>query len=54
MFEKLLFKFFYNYLTSNDLITKNKSGFRTGDSVTNQLLSLVNDIHVAFDSKECL
>ena len=44
----------YNYLTSNNLITENQSGFRPGDSLTNQLLSLVNDIHVAFDSKDCL
>ena len=44
----------YNYLISNNLITKNQSGFRPGDSVTNQLLSLVNDIHTAFDDKNSL
>ena len=44
----------YNYLISNNLITKNQSGFGPGDSVTNQLLSLVNVIHTAFDDKNCL
>ena len=36
-------------MTSNKLITKNQSGFQPGDSCTNQLLSLVHDIHKAFD-----
>ena len=44
----------YNYLVSNDLITKNQSDFLPGDSCTNQLISLVNDIHTAFDDKACL
>ena len=44
----------YNHLISNHLITKKQSGFRQGDSVTNQLLSLVNDIHAAFHLKKCL
>ena len=35
-------------------MTKNQSGFRPDDSVTNQLLSLVNDIHKAFDDKDNL
>ena len=54
VFERIIFKNLYNHLISNHLITKNQSGFRPGDSVTNQLLSLVNDIHAAFDDKKCL
>ena len=54
VFEKIVFKNLFNYLVSNNLITKNQSGFRPGDSCTNQLLSLVNDIHTAFDDKNCL
>ena len=54
VFERIIYKKLYNYLISNKLITKNQSGFRPGDSVTNQLLSLVNDIHAAFDEKKCL
>ena len=54
IFERIIFKNLYNYLSSNKLISKNQSGFRPGDSVTNQLLYLVNEIHTAFDEKNCL
>ena len=49
IFEKIIFNNLYNYLNTNNLITKNQSGFRPGDSTTNQLLYLVNEIHKAFD-----
>ena len=49
IFEKIIFNNLYNYLNTNNLITKNQSGFRPGDSPTNQLLYLVNEIHLAFD-----
>ena len=42
LFEKFIFNNLYNYLNTNNLITKNQSGFRPGDSTTNQLLYLVN------------
>ena len=42
----------YSYLQLNNLITKNQSGFRPGDSTTKQLLFLLDDIHKSFDSKE--
>ena len=54
VYERIIFKNLYNYLISNNLITKNQSGFRPGDSCTNQLLSLVHDIHTAFDNRKCL
>ena len=54
VFERIIFKNLYNYLIHNDLITKNQSGFRPGDSCTNQLLSLVHEIHTAFENKNCL
>ena len=41
VFERIIFKNLYNHLISNNLITKNQSGFRPGDSCTNQLLSLL-------------
>ena len=50
MFEKIIFTHLYNHLTTYHLITKNQSGFRPGDSITNQLIDLVNEIHQAFDS----
>ena len=39
VYERIIFKNVYNYLISNNLITKNQSCFRPGDSVINQLLS---------------
>ena len=54
IFERIIFKNLYNYLTANKLITKNQSGFTPGDSGTNQLLSLVHDVHKAFDDNSCL
>jgi len=41
VFEKIIFNNLYNHLNRNNLITKNQSGFRPGDSVTNQLIYLV-------------
>ena len=54
LFEKVVFKYLYNYFVSNNLITKNQSGFRPGDSTVNQLIDLVNDIHRSFDNHESL
>ena len=41
----------YNYFITNNLITKNQSGhgFRPNDSVTNQLICLVDSIHSSLD-----
>ena len=39
----------YNHFISNNLITKNQSGFRPNDSVTNQLICLVHTIHSSLD-----
>ena len=38
----------------HNLITKKQCGFRPGDSTTNQLIGLVNEIHHAFDSNKSL
>ena len=54
IFEKIIFNNLYGYLNSNHLITKNQSGFRPGDSTSNQLLYLVNEIHQAFESNGSL
>ena len=54
MFEKLIFNSLYFYLNSNNLITHNQSGFRPGDSCSNQLLFLVNEIHRAFEDPKSL
>ena len=53
-FLKRLFNNLYIYLHTNNLITKNQSGFRPGNSTTNQLLYLLDEIHQAFDSTKSL
>ena len=52
IFERVVFKYLYNYFLSNNLITKKQSGFRPGDSTINQLLNLVDDIHKSFDHRK--
>ena len=52
--EKIIFNNLYAYLHRNNLITKNQSGFRPGDSTTNQLLYILDEIHQAFHSTKSL
>ena len=47
--EKIIFNYLYSYLTANRLITRSQSGFRPGDSTTNQLLYFVDEIRQAFE-----
>ena len=54
LFEKIIFNGLYSYLNTNNLITLNQSGFRPGDSTTNQLIYLLNAIHEAFNDPKCL
>ena len=54
IFKKIMFNNLYKHLTTHYLITKNQSGFRPGDSTTNQLIDLVDEIHQAFDSTKSL
>ena len=54
LLEKIIFNQLYFYLDTNGLLTKNQSGFRLGDSTTNQLLYLNDEIHQAFDCTESL
>ena len=53
-FEKIIFNNLYSYLNVNNLITNNQSGFRPGDSTTNQLVYLTNEIHEAFENPHSL
>ena len=54
MFEQIIFNNIYSYFNVNWLITKHQSGFRPGDSTTNQLLYLVNGTHQAFERPNSL
>ena len=48
--KKLFSTIFTNIILPIILSAKKQSGFLPGDSTTNQLIDLVNDIHHAFDS----
>ena len=52
--NKLFSTIFTNILLHITLSAKTNLGFRPGDSTTNQLIDLVNDIHRAFDSTKSL
>ena len=54
IFEKIVFNQLYYYFMNNNLISKHQSGFRPGDSTTNQLIDFVNEIHKAFDDHSSL
>ncbi len=47
--ERCIHKHLYNYLITNNLLTEYQSGFRRGDSTTNQLVYIYNDICKALD-----
>ena len=49
IFEKIIFDSIYKFLSDNNLLSKNQSGFRIGDSTINQLLSITNKIYNAFE-----
>ena len=39
----------YEFFTENNLISPNQSGFKTGDSFINQLLSITREIYKSFE-----
>ena len=46
---ELIYNLIYDFLTKNDLFSPNQSGFRSGDSCINQLLSINHETLNAFD-----
>ena len=50
--EKIINKKINDYMTEYDIITPFQSGFRHGDSTTNQLLFLSNEMYKAFDENK--
>ena len=47
--ERLIFNEMFLLFIKNVLILQNQSGFKTGDSCVNQLLSLMHEIYKSFD-----
>ncbi|CAF1497459.1 unnamed protein product [Didymodactylos carnosus] len=52
VFERLIYRKVYGYLTKYQLLSANQSGFRHGDSTVNQLIAIVHEILLAFDKSE--
>ena len=49
IFERFLYDRMFEIFIANNLISKNQSGFRAGDSCINQLCSITHEIHQSFD-----
>ncbi len=49
LMERCIHKHLYNYLINNNILTQFQSGFVRGDSTTNQLIYIYNDICKALD-----
>ena len=49
IFEHLIYNEMFTFLTENNLISPNQSGFRPGDSCVNQLLAITHEIYKSFD-----
>ena len=49
VFERLIYNSLFEYFIENDLISPNQSGFKPGDSCTNQLISITHQIYQSFD-----
>ena len=47
--ERLLYNSVFEFFIQNNLITPNQSGFKTGDSCINQLISITHEICKSFD-----
>ena len=52
VFERLVFKYLFNHLCDNNLLSPFQSGFIPGDSTVNQLTFLYNTFCQALDSGE--
>ena len=49
IFERLLYDRMFEFFIAHNLISKNQSDFRPGDSCINQLLSIIHEIYQSFD-----
>ena len=47
--ERILYNSIFEFFIQNSLITPNQSGFKTGDSCINQIISITHEIYKLFD-----
>ena len=45
VFDCLIYNSMFEYFIENDLISSKQSGFKPGDSCTNQLISITHEIY---------
>ena len=50
IFERIIFNCLYRFFESNNILNVNQSGFRSGDSCTNQLLYISHQIFNSFNA----
>ena len=48
--ERIICNALYNFLENNNVLNVNQSGFRSGDSCTNQLLSITHQTFLSFNA----
>ena len=49
VFERLIYDSYFENFIENNVISPNQSGFKPGDSCTNQLISITHEIYQSFD-----
>ena len=49
IFEPLIYNSLFEYFIENDLVSPKQSGFKPGDSCTNQIISITHEIYQSFD-----
>ena len=52
LLERVVFKYLYNYIKDNGLLSPGQSGFHSGDSTVNQLAFLYHTVCKALDKKK--
>ena len=48
-YERLIYNSLFEYFIENDLISPNQTGFKPGDSCTNQVISIMHEMYQSFD-----
>ena len=54
IFEKVAYKYIFNFLVDNSLIYEFQSGFMHGHSTSHQLIELTHDIMQSLDNQELI
>ena len=49
VFKRLIYNNVFEYFIENDLNSPNQSGFKPGESCTNQLISITHEVYQSFD-----